>query len=1385
MQDGKHEANDPAHHAEGTPDERAGARERPADPPRPAAEAGPVAQEPPTEASPGVPAGVPADSAPAPRPAPAPVPDEPHGDAEATTRLPVAATAKVGAVRQPPGRTAPRLTACTTATTGELAAVRVLGETFLTHHPGARFVALLVDVPGTSEARGGAVELLRPADIGVPADHLARLGTACTADELRAVLQPRLLAHLVAAGGPVLHLDPRVLVLGRVDDLVVPALDQWPLLLSPRLLEPLARDGLRPSPEELVAAGVFDPGFLGVAPGAEPFLRSWSDLVDEAPHATGAFLDGAPALVDHHVLRDPGVGLSVWNAPQRELGRDALGALWAGGAPLRTVHLTGFDPQRPWLLSADIADRPRVLLSEHPLLAELCARYRNDLVRAGESRSVEGYRFALLPDGAPLPAALRREYHEAWRAAERAGQAPPPAAFRADGRDNQPEDADDFVRWACEPADDRQRAAGGSRWSAALWTDDPELRRVFPDPFGTDAAAYREWCAQHGVPGGRLHPNAVRTPSVDFPELIDQLGVAVVGGGPLAEALRAAAHASGLPTADEPVYPVLVRCPGAPPAPTDRYVVEVCPDASADADLRGVNELWVLSEAARRDLDSLGVPVRAVPLPVADPGEPDPAARAAARAELGLAEEHVVFVGAADHGEERRGNVLGLVSAFLSAFPDRDDVRLVLAMTSAREHPEAAERLRLATVTDPRVRLVEPAAPDVDDTLSRLLTAADCVAALHRAHDPGGGQGGGAGEKIALLLAAAAARGLPVLASDHGAVSEFFDRGVAVLVPCHDGGVEPDLQSAARLLRGLAEDRETAARVGALGREHVLRTRTLGQAAEKLRERIEHAYRAWRARRAQARLSQADDPLRPLLVAKHALHREPDVDAQSRIPLAPALRKAVLRVLHHYDTHLRDMMGALVDGVERTAGELLRRQDEIGQSAGLAELDGVRADLARLLERQHQLADQLVGTDDGVLRARADLAGQGRRLGAVEQVLADESARRDKQLDALASRFDQLAGALNRTLDRIDVLEGRLAESLRERDNRLESTLRAATQAVRTTDALRRVVVREHERHYDSAAPAVAEAGNGAVVERVDGHTSLVLCDAGLLRLPAEDGLMLPWLSSHGVWEPEVGALIDSLLEPDGVFVDIGAHVGYHTVRVLSRIGTSGAVVAVEPCGRTRALLRRNVEVNVAPALAQRFAVIGAAAWDAPGELAIAPALTGGVSVRPHQVATNGHAEVAGNGVVTQNGQATANGSGTSSSAEARAPEQGDGVPRVAAVRLDKELEALPGLAGMRLSVVKVDAPGASHRALGGLVRLLRRDRPHVVCAFSPSATAALGDDPAAALREFHTWGYDLVPLGGSTSITPQDVLDAAEAAGPGATASLWLRPKARSNGSG
>lgn len=1222
------------------------------------------------------------------------------------------------------------LSACTVATKAQLPAVRTLGAAFLTLHENGRFVALIVDAdPGTT---GQGV--LAPADIGIGDRELAELATACTAEQLCAVLRPRLLERLLADRGPVLYLDPSVHVVGPIPEQVVPALARKPLVLVPRVLRPLSDDGMRPTPEELAAAGVYDSGFVAVAPGAEAFLHAWFDTVRQAPEAAATFLDSAPALVDHEVLRDPGIGLSVWSAGQRQLTKDD-GALLLDGRPLRTVHFNGFDPQRPWLLSAEVTARPRVLLSEHPLLAELCTSYRNELVRHGLGQDRGEYGFGQLADGTILPSGLRAEYRRALLTAERAGQLPPAPAFGAAQAE--------FVAWAAEEVDG---LPGSTRWAQAVWQDDPALRGQFAEPFGADSSSFREWCASPGVASGRIHLDAVPKRPGTEATLLEQLGVSVLGSGWIADLVAASARASGLPAATEPGYPVVLLCDKEGTAPAERYVVAVRTDAGPVGGQVDVNEVWVTSETTRLALEqTVSVPVRTISLPVLDRPVREQAARTASRTAHDIGDE-VVFATVVDHAAERVGNALGAVSAFLAAFPDRHDVRLVLAVSGSAEHPESAERLRLATATDPRIRLVEDPI-----SLPFLLDAADWALSLHR---------GGGSDLIGWGLTEAAARGVPVIASGHGVVTELFDGDTAVLVPCHHGGTEPDIEVAAKLLLEVADNPEIADRLSRAGRWHLLRAYSLPKVADQLKERVEHAYRTWRARRSASRGGNDSDPLGPLHSAKHALLRQPDVDVASRMPMAPALRKGVLRVLNHYDNHLRDVLGTVLDGMERTAGELLRRQDEIREVGGLVELESLRADFERLIDRHSQLGDQLVSTDDGVVRVSADLAGQGRRLRELEDALVAEAGKRTKQLDTLADRLDRLTLMLDKTLDRIDALESKVAESLRERDGRLESGLRAADQALHTSDALRRVVVREHERH-------------GGAVEGVS--SSLVLCDVGLLRLPSEDALMLPLLSSNGVWEPELSRLIDSLVEPDGIFVDIGAHVGYHTIRVLSLLGASGAVVAVEPSDPVRRLLRHNVGVNLSPQIAERLVVVEGAAWDQAADLLAEPALTGGVAVRPNPgppvpaAASPAHSQLPA-------------GSTQFAGAPILEP-MDDGTPAelggsVRGVRLDKELESIPSLAGMRLSVVKVDAPGREHRALGGLVRLLRRDRPHVLCAFSPSATADLGDDPLTVLREFRTWGYDLVPVDQQRVLSPEEVLEASS--GGSRSSTLWLRPRGK-----
>lgn len=63
-----------------------------------------------------------------------------------------------------------------------------------------------------------------------------------------------------------------------------------------------------------------------------------------------------------------------------------------------------------------------------------------------------------------------------------------------------------------------------------------------------------------------------------------------------------------------------------------------------------------------------------------------------------------------------------------------------------------------------------------------------------------------------------------------------------------------------------------------------------------------------------------------------------------------------------------------------------------------------------------------------------------------------------------------------------------------------------------------------------------------------------------------------------GCWEPHVQKCLKVLLEQGDTFLDIGAHVGYHTVVAASRVGSAGRVFSFEPDPAMFERLARSVE---------------------------------------------------------------------------------------------------------------------------------------------------------------------------------------------------------------
>jgi FkbM family methyltransferase len=94
----------------------------------------------------------------------------------------------------------------------------------------------------------------------------------------------------------------------------------------------------------------------------------------------------------------------------------------------------------------------------------------------------------------------------------------------------------------------------------------------------------------------------------------------------------------------------------------------------------------------------------------------------------------------------------------------------------------------------------------------------------------------------------------------------------------------------------------------------------------------------------------------------------------------------------------------------------------------------------------------------------------------------------------------------------------------------------------------------------------------------------------GTLWFDGADEHLTPWVRSQGVWEADLMKLLARTLAPGGVFVDVGANVGFHTVLASQLVGPAGTVVAVEPAPWTLTLLRANVWRHGSQAVVQPVA---------------------------------------------------------------------------------------------------------------------------------------------------------------------------------------------------
>ncbi len=391
-----------------------------------------------------------------------------------------------------------------------LAMAQVLGESFLEHHPDSTFSVLVVDDGDADVPEEFGIFRLCDLDIEPRDEWLMR--TIYDVMEFSTSVKASFLRLLLASGpDAACYLDPDIEVFASFGHQVDAAMEHG-IVLTPHVLQPVPRDGMKVDEETIMQSGMYNCGFLAVGPTARPFLDWWDQrlrfdaLVDfgRARFTDQRWVDWVPSLFDYSIDRDPGMNVAWWNIHDRTISLDS-GVPTVGGDPVKFVHFSGYDPLDRNLLSKHQVPRPRLAHEVGSGIRTLSDRYAERLVQLGHlERRRSPYQWSRSHDGVELTAEVRRLVRDA--ALDEIGRAGEvrtvPDAFDPDV---------DFAGWV-EQRTGRTRAVTGTTTDSVASSQHVEITRIAPErDAGRDAdetavpaespAAYDvlfDWSDAHG-----------------------------------------------------------------------------------------------------------------------------------------------------------------------------------------------------------------------------------------------------------------------------------------------------------------------------------------------------------------------------------------------------------------------------------------------------------------------------------------------------------------------------------------------------------------------------------------------------------------------------------------------------------------------------------------------------------------------------------------------------------------------------------------------------------------------------------------------------------------------------------------------------------------------
>ena len=192
-----------------------------------------------------------------------------------------------------------------------------------------------------------------------------------------------------------------------------------------------------------------------------------------------------------------------------------------------------------------------------------------------------------------------------------------------------------------------------------------------------------------------------------------------------------------------------------------------------------------------------------------------------------------------------------------------------------------------------------------------------------------------------------------------------------------------------------------------------------------------------------------------------------------------------------------------------------------------------------------------------------------------------------------------------------------------------------------------------------------------------------------------------------GEWQPEIWRSLSPALSEGSVFLDVGAHIGYFSIKAARKVGAAGRVIAFEPNPETLQLLRDNV------------------AADRAANVTVEP-----VACTEREETLTLYAAAVANSGASSLAQSNSEGWGSQPPRQYKVP----GRPIDAVVR---ELDL------KRVDAMKIDVEGAEVYVLRGAVETLKRFHPRVIVEVDARQLANMQTTPEDVAAVLRSAGYN------------------------------------------